>query len=70
VASGESPVVARVTDVCAALPSMTGKLELEYEGELKGADRVARELVKPGGQTRFPRPGTRGNPDDAALAGT
>ena len=43
---GESPVVARVIDLYAALPSMTGKFELEYEGELKGADHVARELVR------------------------
>jgi len=28
------------------LPSVTGKLELEYEGELKGADTVARELIR------------------------
>jgi magnesium chelatase subunit I len=35
-----------VTDLYAALPSMTGKFELEYEGELKGADVVARELVR------------------------
>jgi magnesium chelatase subunit I len=45
-ANGESPVVARVTDVYAALPSMTGKFELEYEGELKGADQVGRDLVR------------------------
>lgn len=45
-ANGESPVVPRVTDVYAALPSMTGKFELEYEGELKGADQVARALVR------------------------
>jgi magnesium chelatase subunit I len=45
-ANGESPVVARVTDIYAALPSMTGKFELEYEGELKGADTVARDLVR------------------------
>jgi magnesium chelatase subunit I len=44
--NGESPVVARVTDVYAALPSMTGKFELEYEGELKGPDQVARDLVR------------------------
>jgi magnesium chelatase subunit I len=43
---GESPVAARVIDLYAALPSMTGKFELEYEGELKGADFVARELVR------------------------
>ena len=33
-------------DVYAALPSITGKLELEYEGELKGGDVVARELIR------------------------
>ncbi len=45
-ANGETPAAARVTDIYAALPSMTGKFELEYEGELKGADQVARELVR------------------------
>jgi magnesium chelatase subunit I len=33
-------------DIYAALPSITGKLELEYEGELKGGDAIARELIK------------------------
>jgi len=44
--TGEKCAVARVADVYAALPAITGKLELEYEGELKGADTVARELVR------------------------
>jgi magnesium chelatase subunit I len=44
--NGEHPVVARVADVYAALPSITGKFEMEYEGELKGADHVARELIR------------------------
>ena len=43
-ATGETPT-ARVTDIYAALPSMTGKFELEYEGELRGADAVAHELI-------------------------
>jgi magnesium chelatase subunit I len=38
--------VPRVLDIYAALPSMTGKIELEYEGELKGGDNVARELIR------------------------
>jgi magnesium chelatase subunit I len=42
----ESPAVARVTDIYAALPSITGKFELEYEGELRGADNVARDLIR------------------------
>jgi magnesium chelatase subunit I len=44
--TGEKSVVARVADVYAALPAITGKLELEYEGELKGADTIARELIR------------------------
>jgi magnesium chelatase subunit I len=43
---GENPVVPRVADVYAALPSLTGKLELEYEGELMGAENLARELIR------------------------
>ena len=42
----ERPAVARVADLYAALPSITGKIELEYEGELRGADTVARELIR------------------------
>ncbi len=44
--AGEDVAVPRVLDIYAALPSMTGKLELEYEGELKGGDNVARELIR------------------------
>jgi magnesium chelatase subunit I len=44
--AGEPIAVPRVMDVYAALPSITGKLELEYEGELKGGDTVARELIR------------------------
>jgi magnesium chelatase subunit I len=42
----ENPAVPRILDLYAALPSITGKLELEYEGELKGGDAVARELIR------------------------
>ncbi len=46
-ARNREPVVsARITDVYASIPAMTGKLELEYEGELKGADTIARELIR------------------------
>jgi len=45
-ASGERRPIARITDLYAALPAVTGKLELEYEGELKGAENVARDIVK------------------------
>ena len=36
----------RVSDLYAALPGITGKLELEYEGEMRGADTVVRELIR------------------------
>ena len=42
----EDRAVPRVSDVYAALPSITGKIELEYEGELQGAETIAKELVR------------------------
>ena len=45
-ATGEQTAVPRVTDIYAAIPAITGKFELEYEGELKGAGNVARELIR------------------------
>jgi magnesium chelatase subunit I len=44
--AGESPIVPRISDIYASLPSLTGKFELEYEGELLGAENVARELIR------------------------
>jgi magnesium chelatase subunit I len=44
--NGETLAVPRVTDVYAALPSITGKFELEYEGELRGAEQIARDLIR------------------------
>jgi magnesium chelatase subunit I len=44
--AGEDQVVPRVSDIYASLPSLTGKFELEYEGELVGAENVARELIR------------------------
>jgi magnesium chelatase subunit I len=46
VRSHDSAVVARVADVYAAIPAMTGKFELEYEGEMRGAENIARELIR------------------------
>jgi magnesium chelatase subunit I len=45
-AHGEALVLPRVSDLYAALPGITGKIELEYEGEMKGADVVVRELIR------------------------
>ena len=44
--NSEKVIVPRIGDIYAALPSITGKLELEYEGEMRGADAVARELIR------------------------
>jgi magnesium chelatase subunit I len=44
--AGEDEAVPRISDIYAAVPSMTGKMELEYEGEQVGAARIARDLVK------------------------
>jgi len=42
----EDVIVPRISDVYAAVPSMTGKMELEYEGEQVGANRIAKDLIK------------------------
>jgi magnesium chelatase subunit I len=46
VQEGSRLAVPRISDIYAAMPAITGKLELEYEGELKGADTVAREIIQ------------------------
>jgi magnesium chelatase subunit I len=43
---GEAVAVPRIADLYAALPAITGKMELEYEGELHGHDKIARELIQ------------------------
>jgi len=42
----EAIVLPRITDLYAALPGITGKVELEYEGEMRGADAVVREILR------------------------
>ena len=44
--TNEREIVPRISDIYAALPSMTGKMELEYEGEQIGATRLAKDLIK------------------------
>ncbi len=43
---GESLVLPRIGDLYTAMPGITGKIELEYEGEMRGADVVVRELIR------------------------
>jgi magnesium chelatase subunit I len=42
----EKLVVPRISDIYAAMPGITGKLELEYEGEMRGADTVVQDLIR------------------------
>jgi magnesium chelatase subunit I len=51
--TNESEIVPRISDIYAALPSMTGKMELEYEGEQIGAARLAKDLIKRAGGVIF-----------------
>ena len=44
--TGEKKLVPRISDVYSSLPAMTGKMELEYEGEQIGAEKLAKELIK------------------------
>jgi magnesium chelatase subunit I len=44
--TGECDVVPRISDIYAALPAITGKIELEYEGELVGGHAIAQELIR------------------------
>ncbi|MFN0124613.1 MAG: magnesium chelatase [Blastocatellia bacterium] len=36
----------RISDIYASMPAITGKMELEYEGEQIGAPRLAREIIR------------------------
>lgn len=41
----EREAIPRIGDIYAALPMITGKIELEYDGELEGVEKIARELI-------------------------
>ncbi len=62
--AGERAPVARLTDVYAALPAITGKLELEYEGELQGAEPVALDLIRRAAAATFDERLGGANTDD------
>ena len=63
-ANGEKATVARLSDVYAALPAITGKLELEYEGELQGAEAIARDLIRKAAGAAFEERLGGANTDD------
>ncbi|MEJ7758527.1 MAG: magnesium chelatase [Gemmatimonadaceae bacterium] len=53
VITGEAEIVPRLGDIYAALPAITGKIELEYEGELVGGHNIARELIRRAADATF-----------------
>ena len=66
-ALGESEVVPRLSDVYAALPAITGKIELEYEGELVGAHAIAKELIRRAADATFQERAGGADADDIIM---
>ncbi|MEX2179054.1 MAG: sigma 54-interacting transcriptional regulator [Gemmatimonadaceae bacterium] len=65
--SGDDEVVPRVSDLYAALPAITGKIELEYEGELVGGGAIARELIRRAADATFEGRAGGVNVDDVIM---
>lgn len=64
---GEKEVVPRLDDVYAALPAITGKLELEYEGEIVGGANIARELIRRAADATLKAHAPHSNTDDIVI---
>jgi magnesium chelatase subunit I len=67
IAAGEDSVVPRIADVYSALPAITGKLELEYEGELIGGHVIARELIRRAADATFRARAGGADTDDIVM---
>ncbi len=52
--SGDDKTSVRLSDFVGVIPSITGKVELVYEGEQEGADFVANTLMENAIKTLFP----------------
>lgn len=46
ISNNEEAIVPRISDVYFAMPAITGKIELEYEGELQGAEAIAADIIR------------------------
>ena len=64
---GDEEVVPRVSDIYAALPAITGKIELEYEGELVGGAAIAKELIRRAADATFEDRAGGVNVDDIIM---
>jgi magnesium chelatase subunit I len=67
VAAGDEEIVPRVSDIYAALPAITGKIELEYEGELVGGATIAKELIRRAADATFQERAGGVNVDDIIM---
>jgi magnesium chelatase subunit I len=67
VLTGECEVVPRISDIYAALPAITGKIELEYEGELVGSHAIAHELIRRAADATFTGRAGGVNTDDMVM---
>jgi magnesium chelatase subunit I len=65
--TGENEIVPRIGDIYAALPAITGKIELEYEGELVGGHTIARELIRRAADATFQDRAGGLNTDDIIM---
>ncbi|HWJ21212.1 MAG TPA: magnesium chelatase [Gemmatimonadaceae bacterium] len=65
--TGERSVVPRIADVYAALSAITGKIELEYEGELVGGHVIARELIRRAADATFKERAGGASTDDIVM---
>ena len=65
--AGDEEVVPRVSDIYAALPAITGKIELEYEGELVGGAAIAKELIRRAADGTFQDRAGGANVDDIIM---
>jgi magnesium chelatase subunit I len=64
---GENEIVPRIADIYAALPAITGKIELEYEGELIGGQAIARELIRRASDATFKERAGTINTDEIVM---
>ena len=67
IVTGEEEIVPRISDVYAAQPAITGKIELEYEGELVGGLAIARELIRRAADATFDDRAGGVNTDDIVI---
>ena len=67
IVTGEAEIVPRISDVYAAQPAITGKIELEYEGELVGGHAIARELIRRAADATFQERAGGVNTDDVVI---